>query len=377
MRENIRSMEEAFKSRYGNFQIAYSFKTNYLKRICEIVKESGGMAEVVSPLEREYARAIGYDPDQIIYNGVIQDPEGKFDLAAAGGMVNVDNLHEYDEISRIAAEKLKGTGKKIRIGVRLNLQIGQSFKSRFGVDVNSLEFYELMNRIHSDQYIDLGGFHCHIGSSRQQEFWGNKATQMINLAKIYKVSYLDMGGGMFGPMEPGLSSQFNGYVGDFGYYADVTAKLMKISFPDESVKLIVEPGTALVGNTMYVSARVTSIKNVDGQDYITVNVNSNNLGMICECRKIPIEIFHCGKPQRSVKNATIAGNTCLEFDYILKGFTGYIAEDDQIIFRNVGAYSIGTSRQFIAPRLEVMNERGELLKLEETWGTIFNPYMEC
>ena len=79
--ENIVNMGKAFHRHYGNTYAAYSFKTNYLADICQIVNEAGLLAEVVSPYERMYAMELGFTPDRIVYNGVIPNPAEKVKLA--------------------------------------------------------------------------------------------------------------------------------------------------------------------------------------------------------------------------------------------------------------------------------------------------------
>ena len=88
-----------------------------------------------------------------------------------------------------------------------------------------------MGAIEKNPFVRFGGFHTHIGSSRQISFWGVKAQRMIELAKEYGAKYIDLGGGMFGQMPDELSSQFNGYVGSFECYADVVAGKMAKAFP--------------------------------------------------------------------------------------------------------------------------------------------------
>ncbi len=100
---------------------------------------------------------------------------------------------------------------------------------------------------------------------------------------------------MFGIMPEELAKQFNGYPGSFVPYAKAVGTTMKEAFPDEKVKLIVEPGTAMVGNSMGVLSKVTSIKNVRGETFITVNCCSNQLGFICDVRDIPYEISNIGR----------------------------------------------------------------------------------
>lgn len=371
--ENIENMNRAFKALYSNFQIAYSFKTNYLRRICEVIASNGCLAEVVSPQEFAYAKKYGlFKTSDIVYNGVIPDPETKFNLARYGGYVNVDNIDEYRALSKIAAE----VGVEIEIGIRLNFAIGNGLKSRFGVDIDGDEFKMLIAEIQNDPYVYLAGFHCHIGTARPSIYWRQKADTMVALAKKHLVKYIDLGGGMYGPMPHELAVQFTDYAQNFDEYAYAVCLTMKEAFPNEECKLIVEPGTALVGNTMNLVAHVTNVKDVRGMTYVTVDTCSNHLGMICECRDIPATCVRKSEGGREVKDATIAGCTCLEFDYIKKNVNGVFNVGDVIIFHNVGAYSIGASRQFIVPRPAVYDyDTGEILRHAETSEDMFYGYL--
>ena len=369
---NAESLFHAFRSVYGNFRIAYSFKTNYLREIGLTLKALGVMAEVVSPDELYYAGRLCFAPGQTVYNGVIPDIPGKFQIAAEGGYVNVDNLREYAELSKFAEARRKS----IRIGVRVNLDIGNGLTSRFGLDVTGDDFHTLMGALENDPYVTFGGFHCHIGTSRPVRYWETKAKKMIELCRKRGASYLDLGGGMFGPMPQELADQFAEYEGSFQTYADVTARLMKEAFPDERVTLIVEPGTALVGDAMSLVAVVTDVKTVRGLTYVTVNCCSNQAGFICDCKDIPLTVFPTGSGERrTVENGIIAGNTCLEFDYLRKGVSGEFGVGDAVLFRNLGAYSLSCSRQFIIPRPGVYDAQSlKCLRKPETSEDMFRNY---
>lgn len=377
LQNNLSSILSAFKSLYPGVFLAYSFKTNYLKDICLTMLDRGHFAEVVSPAEYDYALSLGFPHNRIVYNGVIPDSLMKFRLASIGGCVNIDNLGEFYEIAAIAHEQ----NTPIKLGVRVNIDVGANYVSRFGVDVQSDEFREIMRSFEYDALVSFTGFHVHIGSTRQLSFWKTKIEKMIDLAKEWGASYIDLGGGMFGEMPPELAKQFDGYVGDFNDYASVVASKMAAAFPDNRVNLILEPGTALVGNTMKVAAKVTNIKRVRGKTFITVGCCSNHIGMLCECRDIPAHIYRNPEipdERIHVEDAIIVGNTCLEFDYIKKGFTGSLLPGDIIFFDNCGAYSISASRQFIIPRLPVYNEyNGDLLLRGESSVDMLGKYLFC
>ena len=55
----------------------YSFKTNNLPWIIKYMKEKGFLAEVVSSDEYQLAKAVGYAPSQIIFNGPVKG-KGEF-----------------------------------------------------------------------------------------------------------------------------------------------------------------------------------------------------------------------------------------------------------------------------------------------------------
>ena len=67
---NYHDLENTMKSVYENYQIAYSFKTNYTPAVCNIVKNLGGYAEVVSDMEYQLALKIGFLPTAAAWTGL-------------------------------------------------------------------------------------------------------------------------------------------------------------------------------------------------------------------------------------------------------------------------------------------------------------------
>lgn len=66
LRDNYQKIYHAFKSKYKNFVIGYSYKTNYLPILCKELSVLGAHAEVVSRLEYDLAIKIGVEPEKII-----------------------------------------------------------------------------------------------------------------------------------------------------------------------------------------------------------------------------------------------------------------------------------------------------------------------
>ena len=69
LRDRIRRVQSAFASRYESVSFGWSYKTNYLAAICAIMHQEGALAEVVSEMEYQQARALGVPGEQIIFMG--------------------------------------------------------------------------------------------------------------------------------------------------------------------------------------------------------------------------------------------------------------------------------------------------------------------
>ena len=67
--ETARRAKKAFKDVYPNTTFGWSYKTNYLKAICNLFHKEGWIAEVVSEFEYQKAEQAGIPGKDIIYNG--------------------------------------------------------------------------------------------------------------------------------------------------------------------------------------------------------------------------------------------------------------------------------------------------------------------
>lgn len=164
IRRKYRSMYSAFSSRYPNVTFGWSYKTNYLGAICAIMHQEGAIAEVVSRMEYEKARAAGTPGEQIIFNGPNKGLGALERAITEGAMINLDNLDNLDELSDLEtlADKLD---RKIKVGIRLNLDAGiYPLWSRFGFNLESGQAMEAVKRMARGGRIELQGVHCHIGT---------------------------------------------------------------------------------------------------------------------------------------------------------------------------------------------------------------------
>lgn len=374
-RNNFLELKNCFSSIYSNFNIAYSYKTNYTPKLCRIVDELGGYAEVVSEMEMELALRIGVNPERIIWNGPIKNPEKIEDFLVKGGTLNIDSLEELPIIEAVA---VKNKNTMLNLGVRCNFDVADGVISRFGFDIDSEDFKKVISFIKRYDNLKLINLQCHF-AKRQIEFWPARAKGMINL--IDRLGYIpdriDLGGGLFGKMDASLKAQFASRIPEYYEYAEAAATVIADYFEDKDKKpeLLIEPGSALVGDCMKFVGTVKTIKNVRGKNIASVLGSQKNISMTGV--NPPIEIISMGETQQEYVDLDFVGFTCIESDVLFKNFNGLLAIGDVVVISNCGSYSLVMKPPFILPNfpvLDICGEQVEVIKRAETFDDIFHTF---
>lgn len=354
---NYNSLLGAFRDYYPNTHIAYSYKTNYIPLLCDRINDLGGYAEVVSEMELWLANKVGVLPEHVYYNGPYKKREVLENALLAGVHINADSFRDLKLLAEIAA---KYPEKKFSIGIRCNFDIGDTYISRFGMDATSNEFYEWIAKINVTDNIRIGGFHCHF-PNRSLESYKARIREMSKiLSKInYIPQYVSFGGGYYGNIDESFKCLMgNSYIPTYKDYAEVIAKeFAKLFDPlqGESPELIIEPGSALVADTMEYCFRIIEIKEIRGQ-YIAVSSGSSyNVNPSVKNVKRPLERYALGENSISYDNINIAGYTCIEDDYVYRGYSGELAIGDVICMKNVGSYSVVFKPPFILPNVPIIS----------------------
>ena len=172
------------------------------------------------------------------------------------------------------------------------------------------------------------------------------------------LDYLDLGGKLFGRMSPEFAKQFPEVTPAFEDYGSAVGAIFKKAFPDESVELIVEPGTALVSDCMNMATRVMYLKEIGGDIYAGVDASQYDLGFAGEFKSPPYRVLNTSDNGKEIC-CSIVGCTCVETDVLTNEHWGRIQEGDVVLYENVGAYTCNLSRLFIKPCLPVVEYDGE------------------
>lgn len=375
-RSNFIELRDTFREIYPNFNIAYSYKTNYTPKLCAVVDELGGYAEVVSDMELEIAQRIGVKPSRIIWNGPIKNIDKLEDFLISGGTDNIDSIEELNDVKYIIA---RHKDKVFNIGIRCNYDVCDGVVSRFGFDVNGEDFKEVLSFLIESPNVHFVNLQCHF-AKRQLEYWPYRVKGMIDLVDRIGIipERIDIGGGMFGKMEDSLKSQFPFEIPNYKEYAKTAATMFAEYFADKDhiPELLIEPGSALVGDCMKFVGTVKSIKNVRGKWFATIYGSQKNISMTGV--NPPMEVIHMGNTQKKYTDLDIVGYTCIEGDVIYKDYCGELADNDVVVISNCGSYSLVMKPPFILPNFPVVDivseTKIELIKRAELFDDLFSTF---
>ncbi len=382
---NYTEFLKTFRDIYPNTFIAYSYKTNYTPKLCTIINRKGGYAEVVSEMEFDLAIEIGVSPQKIIFNGPYKNEKSIKKCILKQGIVNLDSFYEIDIVEKIAHDNPEIT---LSVGIRCNFDVGDPETSRFGFDIESKEFYNAFNHLKEIDNISIKGLHCHF-PNRNIESYIIRVDKMLQLSNhLFDLppEFIDIGGSFFGKMDELLKKQFKCKSPNYQEYAEAIATKFQNFYQkmeaSHKPKLILEPGTALAADAMKFVVKVINIKTVRNKNIATVSGSKFNIIPTSNNINLPINIFHDNKKDcccTEYDSIDIAGYTCIESDYLYKGYRGSLKIGDYIMFDNVGSYSVVMKPPFIFPNCAIIeynpkNKTYETIKRKEEIDDIFRTY---
>jgi diaminopimelate decarboxylase len=344
---NCRRFRAAFGNIYPKTRIGYSYKTNYLPHFIRRAHAAGAYAEVVSRFELDLAQKMGVPGGQIIFNGPIKQPQDLLHAADIGAKVNIDSTVELRHLLALARKLPSRTPVGIRCFLGENTPA-----SRFGLDLLTPEGESLLNAIDNSSSLYLAGLHCHHSGSRTVERYRARTQALISIHRTLlnnkPLAYIDIGGGFASPMSARLAAQMAGPVPTFDDYADAVAGEMCSAYGDNGPELILEPGMALLADSMVFVTKVEALKHLNDRQFAVVHGSMLNIKPLRGSVNLPISVIPVSLQQGRLQGVwDIVGSTCMEIDTLHEGYAGDLAEGDFILVENVGAYSTVLSPPFI------------------------------
>ena len=385
--QNYNEFLEAFRKIYSKTFIGYSYKTNYIPKLCSIVNDKGGYAEVVSEMEYDLAIKIGVAPKNIIVNGPYKNRKSLEKFLLKGSLVNLDSFSEVALVEQIANKNLN---KNFSVGLRCNFKIDDSLISRFGFDVKNKKFNGVFYRLQKIRNIDIRGLHCHFPNRDLDSYESrvDKILQLVDNLFLNPPDYVNIGGGYFGRIDKFLEKQFNCKVPKYQEYAEVIATRFSNFYKNIKdylkPKLFLEPGSAIVADTMKFVAKVIDIKNIRGKNIATTTGSKFNIGLLSSKINLPMNVYSSYTEKLNEKNyynaIDISGYTCIESDYLYRNYNGSLKIGDYVVFDNVGSYSFLFKPPFILPNVAIIDydfqtNTYKVVKRKEIMNDIFRTFI--
>ncbi len=372
LRRKFRSMKNAFTTRYPNVTFGWSYKTNYLKAICAILHQEGAIAELVSKMEYDKAKALGIEGKNIILNGPYKPYETLEAAVRDGVTINIDHLDEIEDLEAIATQ----LGRTINVGIRLNLDSGiQPCWSRFGFNLESGQAMDAVHRIANGGKLRINGLHSHIGTFiLDPEAYARQVEKMVKFgyeveaAHNWRMEYIDIGGGF--PSRSRLKGSYHAAEvinPSIDEYADAICDTLWANLQvGHTPKLIIESGRAVIDEAGSLITSVCGTKRLpDGTRAYVIDAGVNLLFTSFWYNfDISLGQAIAGECEPSV----LYGPMCMNIDVIADSIAlPSLSRGDRLVVSTVGAYNNTQWLQFIEyrPNVVLVTESGDVELIRE------------
>lgn len=345
----METLQDGLALHYPNSEITYSVKTNYLSHILGQVLTHGYRLEVVSRHEMTLAQQNGAKPANLLLNGPVKSTED-LDYCYQNSIdLNLDSIDELQIAATIGTPN-----KPFQLGLRAAATLKNGNVSRFGIHFEDPFALNQIRKLLSHPSIEVIGLHTHHSSRRDAQSYCDRLDHLSQVAELLNITpkYLDIGGGVGSIPPPEIASQLSYPIDHPKQLATTIGKYAKDKWGTQGPRIIMEPGIAVLAESMNYLTRIVSVKNrgtgqiavCDGSLF-DVNPLRSTVHPSCHLITTPTDpVAVSGEPTK------LYGGTCMEIDQIGVLPTGQIPRvGDLIIVTNVGAYSSCLAPQFIIP----------------------------
>ncbi|HYA38102.1 MAG TPA: diaminopimelate decarboxylase [Candidatus Methylomirabilis sp.] len=361
--------------------VCYAVKANSNLAVLNVLARLGSGFDIVSGGELERVRAAGGDPAKVVFSGVGKTRE-EMRLALAAGIYcfNVESEAELEVLNGVAAE----LGRRAPVALRVNPDVDPAThpyiatglkQSKFGIDIARAEAE--YRRAQALPHLRVHGVACHIGSQltelapvlealeRVVELVERLAGQGIEL------EHLDLGGGLgirYNEEQPPSPDE---------YVRAILNHLKATSSRVQRMRLVFEPGRAIVGNAGVLLTQVLFLKLGAERNFAVVDAAMNDL-----LRPALYDAWHDITPVKVDQPRTrrvydVVGPVCESGDFL--GLARELGVDagDVLAVVSAGAYGAVMSSNYNArprvPEVMVDGDRYHVVRRRETVAELIAP----
>ena len=344
MRARARAYRSAFEARGADFEVLFASKSLPCTAAYRLFAEEGLSVDVASGGELHMALRAGFDPARIHMHGNNKSDEEILFAARAG--VSHLILDSFDEIER--CERLLDEPQDVLIRVTPGIKpsthdyitTGQ-LDSKFGFGVADGLAERAIERVLASELLNLTGLHAHIGSQIfELEPYALAIRALGELAGDW-CCVVNVGGGL------GIAYTAEDEPPSIDAYVEVKVAGVAEVFGEE-VRILVEPGRSLVGNSGVTAYRVGTVKEIPGvRTYVAVDggMSDNMRPMLYGSRYEALIADRAAEPPET--RATIAGMHCESGDIVVRdALLASPAVGDVLVTPATGAYGYAMASNY-------------------------------
>ncbi|PPC81509.1 MAG: diaminopimelate decarboxylase [Methylotenera sp.] len=357
----------------ANHLVCFAVKSNPSLAILNLFAKLGAGFDIVSGGELARVIAAGGDPKKVVFSGVGKTAEEMRAALEAGIFCfNVESASELVRLNDVATYMGKIAPVSLRVNPNVDAKthpyISTGLKNnKFGVAYeDALDIYlqaaEMSN-------IAIHGVDCHIGSQITElspflDAFDRVLALVDALAENnVHIQHIDLGGGIGICYSDETPPEFTAY-----------AKAMREKLGNRDVKLVFEPGRALVGNAGILLTKVEYLKPTETKNFAIVDAAMNDL-----MRPALYDAYHDIKAvtprNEAAVNYEIVGPVCESGDFLGHDRELTLQEGDLLAIMSAGAYGMSMSSNYnTRPRAaEVMVDGNQchLIKKREQIADLF------
>ncbi|OYY05219.1 MAG: diaminopimelate decarboxylase, partial [Mehylophilales bacterium 35-46-6] len=300
--------------------------------------------DIVSGGELARVIAAGGDPAKVVFSGVGKTADEMRAALEAGILCfNVESASELARLNDIAGYMGKVAPVSLRVNPNVDAKthpyISTGLKNnKFGVAYeDALDIYLQAAAMPN---IAIHGVDCHIGSQiTELSPFLDAFDRVLALVDALEkndihIQHIDLGGGIGICYSDETPPDFSAY-----------AKAMLDKLGKRPVKLVFEPGRALVGNAGVLVTKVEYLKHTETKNFAIVDAAMNDL-----MRPALYDAYHAIEAVRpSLANTTnyeIVGPVCESGDFLGHDRELALAEGDLLAIMSAGAYGMSMASNY-------------------------------
>ncbi len=327
-----------------NHLVCFAVKANPNIAILNLFAKLGAGFDIVSGGELARVLAAGGDAQKIVFSGVGKTADEMCAALNAGIFCfNVESSSELMRLNTVAGEMGKIAPISLRVNPNVDAKthpyISTGLKNnKFGVAFDeAISVYEQAVTMPN---IAVHGVDCHIGSQITELAPFIEALDLIlGLVdaleiKGIKISHIDVGGGIGITYSDETPPEFTAY-----------AKAILAKLTNRNVKLLFEPGRALVGNAGVLLTKVEYLKMGEAKNFAIVDAAMNDL-----MRPALYDAYHdivALKPRTGEANTyEIVGPVCETGDFLGHNRKLNLQEGDLLAIKSAGAYGMSMASNY-------------------------------